>query len=88
LEQYLLAYINYHQDDWCDYLRLAEFAYNNGYQESIKSTPFRANYRTYPEYEIIGHLIQGKQMKPEEMTLLHESLRNEMVAGHSRQKEY
>jgi len=88
LEQYLRAYINYQQDDWCGYLPLAEFAYNNGYQETIKNTPFFANYGINPKYEIIGHLIQGKQTKPEEMTQLHESLRNEMVATQLRQKEY
>jgi len=81
LEQYLRAYINYQQDDWSGYLPLAEFAYNNGYQETIKNTPFFANYGINPEYEIIGHPIQGKQTKPEEMTQLHESLRNEMVAA-------
>jgi len=81
LEQYLRAYINYQQDDWCGYLLLAEFAYNNGYQETIKNTPFFANYGINPEYEMIGHLIQGKQTKPEGMTQLHESLRNEMVAA-------
>jgi len=85
LEQYLRAYINYQQDDWCGYLPLAEFAYNNGYQETIKSTSFFANYGINPEYEMIGHLIQGKQTKPEELTLLHESLRNEMVAAQLRQ---
>jgi len=37
---------------------------------------------------MIGHLIQGKQTKPEEMTQLHESLRNQMVAAQLRQKEY
>jgi len=88
LEQYVRAYINYQQDDWCGYLPLAEFAYNNGYQETIKNTPFFANYGINPEYEMIGHLIQGKQTKPEEMTQLHESLRNEMVAAQLRQKEY
>jgi len=88
LEQYLRAYIHYQQDDWCGYLPLAEFAYNKGYQETIKNTPFFANYGINPEYEIIGHLIQGKQTKPEEMTQLHESLRNEMVAAELRQKEY
>jgi len=31
LEQYLRAYINYQQDNWCGYLPFAEFAYNNGY---------------------------------------------------------
>jgi len=88
LEQYLRAYINYQQDDWSDYLLLAEFAYNNGYQETIKNTPFFANYGIHPEYEMIGHLIQGKQTKRGEMTQLHESLRNEMVAAQLRQKEY
>jgi len=37
---------------------------------------------------MIGHLIQGKRTKAEEMTQLHESLRNEMVAAQLRQKEY
>jgi len=31
LDQYLRAYIHYQQDDGCDYLPLAEFAYNNRY---------------------------------------------------------
>jgi len=88
LEEYLRAYINYQQDDWRGYLLLAEFAYNNGYQETIKDTPFVANYGINPEYEMIGHLIQGKQTKPEEMTQLHESWRNEIVAAQLRQKEY
>jgi len=72
LEQYLRVYINYQQDDWCGYLPLAEFAYNNGYQETIKNTHFFANYGTNPEYEMISHLIQGKQTKPEELSQLHE----------------
>ena len=37
---------------------------------------------------MIAHLIQAKQTKPEEMTQLQESLRNEMVATQVRQKEY
>jgi len=49
LEQYLRAYINYQQHDWCGYLQQEEFAYNNGYQETIKSTPFFANYGITPE---------------------------------------
>jgi len=88
LEQYLRAYIKYQQEDWCGYLPLAEFAYNNGYQETIKNTLFFANHGINPEYEMISHLIQGKQKKPEEMTQLHESLRDEMVAAQLRQKEY
>jgi len=60
LEQYLQAYVNYQQDDWKELLPMAEFAYNNGYQESTKHTPFFANYGINPEYQAIGHLIKGK----------------------------
>jgi len=60
VEQYLRPYIIYQQDDWCGYLPLAEFAYNNGYQETIKNTPFFGNYGINPEYEMIGHLISRK----------------------------
>ena len=40
LEQYLLAYINYQQRNWTELLALAQFAYNNFKQETIKQTPF------------------------------------------------
>ena len=42
LQQYLRAYINHQQDDWCSNLPVAEFVYNNGYQETIKNSPFFA----------------------------------------------
>jgi hypothetical protein len=57
LEQYLRAYINYQQDDWTDFLPIAEFAYNNAYQETIKTTPFFADFSINPEHEPIGHLL-------------------------------
>jgi len=88
LEQYLRAYINYGQDDRGGYLPLAEFGYNNGYQETINNTPFFANYGIHSEYEMISHLTQGKETKPEEMSQLHQSLRNQMVAVQLPQKEY
>ena len=72
LEQYLLAYINYQQEDRCGYLPLAEFAQTNGYQQTIKNIAFLANYGINPEYKMIAHLIQGKQTNQEEMTQLNE----------------
>ena len=53
LEQYLRAYVNYQQDNCNKLLPLAEFAYNNGYQETIKTTSFYANYGRYPEHQLI-----------------------------------
>jgi len=88
LEQYLRAYVNYEQDDWKELLPMAEFAYNNGYQESTKHTPFFANYGTNPEYQAIGHLIQGKTTSPEDMSQLHDTLQAEMTEAQIRQKEY
>jgi len=88
LEQYLRAYVNYQQDDWRELLPMAEFAYNNGYQESTKHTPFFANYGTNPEYQAIGHLIKGKTTSPEDMSQLHDTLRAEMMEAQMRHKEY
>jgi len=36
---------------------------------------------------MMGHQIQGKQQKPEEMTWLHDSLRDKMVAAQLQQKK-
>lgn len=49
LESYLRAYINYEQDDWDDWLDLAEFAYNNSRHATMGVSPFYANYGRHPE---------------------------------------
>ena len=43
MEQYLKAYVNYLQDDWPDWLPLAEFSGNNTKSETIKMFPFFGN---------------------------------------------
>jgi len=88
LKQYLRAYSNYQQDNWCELLPTAEFAYNNGYQETIKHRPFFANYGINPEYETIGHLMQGNVTPLGEMSQLHDVLQAEMTEAQIRQKEY
>ena len=67
LEQYLRAYVNYQQDNWEELLPMAEFAYTNGHQESIKHTLFFANYGINPEYQAIGHLMNTEIRPPEEI---------------------
>ena len=79
LQQYLRAYINYQQDNWKRLLPMAEFAYNNGHQESIKRTPFFANYGINPEYQTIGHLMQEQITLLERMSQLHDILQAEMT---------
>jgi hypothetical protein len=44
LEDMLHAYVLEFLQKWDDCLSLAEFSYNNSYQESIKMAPFEALY--------------------------------------------
>ncbi|KAF9881405.1 hypothetical protein CkaCkLH20_01555 [Colletotrichum karsti] len=48
LEQYLRLYVAYLQDDWADWLPLAEFAANDAVSETTGVTPFFANYGFHP----------------------------------------
>ena len=50
VEQYLRCYANFKGSDWCNFIFLAEFSYNNSIQESIKYSPFYANYGFNPKY--------------------------------------
>ena len=40
IEQYLRTYVNYHQDDWQEWLPIAEFSYNDKVNASTGFTPF------------------------------------------------
>ena len=48
MEQYLGAFINYLQDDWLEWLPLAEFVSNNAESETTTVTPFFANKGFHP----------------------------------------
>jgi len=51
LEQYLRMFINYQQEQWPDWLGMAEFAYNNKAYSSMKILLFKANYGQDPRME-------------------------------------
>jgi hypothetical protein len=44
IEDMLRMYVMDKPSKWEDYLHLVEFSYNNGYQESLKMSPFEALY--------------------------------------------
>lgn len=48
LEQYLRGYGNYQQDDWVEWLAIAEFAHNNSVHSSTGETPFYLAYGFHP----------------------------------------
>jgi len=51
LEQYLRMFINYQQEQWPDWLGMAEFTYNNKAYSSMKILLFKANYGQDPRME-------------------------------------
>ena len=50
VEQFLRCYSNFKGSNWQNYLYLAEFCYNNSIQESLKNSPFYANYGYNPRF--------------------------------------
>jgi transposase InsO family protein len=50
LKTYLHIFSAYQQDDWIDFLHMAEFTYNNHHHLSIGMTLFYTNYRYHPVY--------------------------------------
>src|SRR5690606_26027912 len=64
LEQYLRGFVNYLQDDWEDWLHLAEFAGNNQASETTGVSPFFANYGYDPTWQF--ELIAANPRVPEE----------------------
>jgi len=48
LEQYLWMFIDYWQEQWPEWLGMAEFAYNNKVYTGTKVSPFQVNQEQNP----------------------------------------
>jgi len=48
MEQYLWLYCSYRQDDWTEWLPMAEFAYNNQIHSATGKSPFFVNLGHHP----------------------------------------
>src|SRR5258707_15603103 len=49
IETYLQLFINHCQDDWADWLPLAEFTYNNWIHLAMHQTPFKLDTGQHPQ---------------------------------------
>jgi len=58
LEQYLRMFIDYRQEQWLDWLGMAEFTYNNKAYLSTKILPFKENYGQDPR---MGFEVRRKE---------------------------
>jgi hypothetical protein len=48
LEQYLRIYMDWHQDDWQEWIAIMEFAYNDKKHTAMGYTPFFIKYGQHP----------------------------------------
>lgn len=85
LEAYLRAYVAYLQDDWADWLALAEFATNNHVSSTTGVSPFFAVYGTNPRFDF-GPVEPASDRPSAEaesfashMERIHDHLRSEMT---------
>jgi len=54
LKQYLRVFIDHRQEQWPDWLGIAEFTYNNKIHAATKISPFKANYGQDPRIGFEG----------------------------------
>ena len=89
LETYLRAYCSYQQDDWVDYLPMAEFAFNNLTNTSTQQTPFFANYGFNPRFD---PQLSSDSPNPDakslsdRLAIIHDELRAELQQAQQRQE--
>jgi transposase InsO family protein len=101
MEKFLRAHVNYKQDDWVDWLWMAEFVANNSVSASTGVTPFFATRGTHPRMADVDINVMppvattGPRRLDEhaaqefalEMTKLHQHLRQEMARAQLAQSE-
>jgi hypothetical protein len=94
MEQSLRVFVNHQQDDWVQWLPLAEFAANNGVSESTKCTPFFAVHGAHPRMSFVGEPTQERDQRRCEadqvqatMQQVHEHLQVEMRRSQAVQEE-
>jgi len=59
--QYLRMYVNYHQDNWVDWLPLAQFALNNRVSSMTGESPFYLNHGRHPHMPHVHNLRVKKE---------------------------
>ncbi|MBW0527661.1 hypothetical protein O181_067376 [Austropuccinia psidii MF-1] len=89
LEQYLLMYFSYHQDDWNTWIPLAEFSYNNSDHSSTKQSPFSTFYGRDPQFESV-HITKDTPARKLSTKLesVQQYVKRELEVSINRSKRY
>ena len=92
LEQYLRCFINYQQDDWSEFLPMAEFSYNNTIHASTNQTPFFALTGIHPRFHVDVPRVAASAPKSharlEQLKAIQEDLRFHITSAQESQKHY
>lgn len=91
LEDMLRHYVGPIHDRWDEHLAMAEFAINNSYQESIKTTPFRLNYFRDPPTPLTlnrDDKVPAATKLTEDMQMSLQAAKKALIAAQQRQKHY
>jgi len=91
LEQYLRVFIDHRQEQWPDWLGIAEFAYNNKIYKATKISLFKVNYgqdsrmgfegRRKGKYEAAGKFMERiKKIQEEAKAACYESPKQEKAS--------
>jgi len=94
MEQYLRVFVKHQQNDWVQWLPLAEFAANNGISETTKCTPFFAVQQVDPWMSFAGeptkeqdNRLPNADQVQAMMQQIHEHLQVEMRQSQAVQEE-
>ena len=94
MEQYLQSYVNYIQDDWTDWLPIAEFASNNHISETAAVSPFfvKPGYDPCWQFDLSAAAPhepedQRAHSAAEALSEIHDHLRTEIHVAQLRYQE-
>lgn len=91
LEDMLRHYVGPTQDDWDVHLSAAEFAYNNAYQESIRTSPFKLTFGEDPllPFSVVTHTkFPGAKAFVKKMQDDIQTARRNLMQAQDRQRTY
>jgi hypothetical protein len=92
LEQYLRCVVQDDPKHWRKWLSLAEFWYNSSFHSSLRCSPFKALYKTDPNFGGMPNLTVANDSAASEATLDYQAqtklLRAQLLHAQLRQKHY
>ena len=91
IEQYLHVFVDQRQENWLEWLSLAEFALNNHIQASTQMTPFNALYRRNPRMSFEPHRKtknEGVEDFTQCMKKVQEEIKSALTKAQAEMKKY